>query len=90
MSEWITSDMLGHAKPNDRQVGGNHYKEMPIQPWDVMETILSHSEFVGFLKGNYIKYAMRAGRKLGADAAQDAGKAEHYRQKLREIECKEV
>jgi transcription antitermination factor NusG len=38
MSEWITSDMLGHAKPNDRQVGGNHYKEMPIQPWDVMET----------------------------------------------------
>lgn len=64
------------------QVGGNHYKELPIQPWEVMESVLTRPEFIGFLKGNVIKYSMRAGRKAGSD---DAGKAEHYRKKLREV-----
>lgn len=68
---------------NERQVGGSHYKDMPMQPWDVMEAVLSTSEFIGYLKGNIIKYSMRAGRKDGSD---DAGKAAHYRQKLKEIE----
>ena len=67
---------------NDIQVGGQHYKTMPIQPWEVMEAVLTHEEFVGFLKGNVIKYSMRAGRKEGSD---DANKARHYMMKLREI-----
>ena len=67
---------------NDIQVGGQHYKNMPIQPWEVMESVLTHEEFVGFLKGNVIKYSMRAGRKEGSD---DANKARHYMMKLREI-----
>jgi hypothetical protein len=50
-----------------------------------MESVLTHEEFVGFLKGNIIKYSMRAGRKPGSD---DAGKAQHYQQKLKEIEKK--
>ena len=66
-------------------MGGSHYKDMPIQPWDVMQTVLSHQEFVGFLKGNYIKYSMRAGRKAGVEADLDAGKANHYREKLAEV-----
>ena len=65
-----------------RQVGGNHYKDMPIQPWSVMEAILTPEEFCGFLKGNIIKYSLRAGRKDGSD---DAGKAVHYMAKLNEI-----
>ena len=67
---------------NDIQVGGQHYKTMPIQPWEVMEAVLTHEEFVGFLKGNVLKYSMRAGRKEGSD---DANKARHYMMKLREI-----
>ena len=67
---------------NDIQVGGLHYKTMPIQPWEVMEAVFTHEEFVGFLKGNVIKYSMRAGRKEGSD---DANKARHYMMKLREI-----
>ena len=67
---------------DDIQVSGSHYKEMPIQPWHVMESVLTHAEFVGFLKGKIIKYSMRAGRKDGSD---DAGKAQHYIQKLKEI-----
>ena len=67
---------------DDRQIGGTHYRDMPVQPWTVMEAVLTHAEFVGFLKGNVIKYSMRAGRKAGSD---DAAKAEHYLQKLREM-----
>ena len=68
---------------DDIQVSGNHYKDMPIQPWHVMEAVLTHDEFVGFLKGNVIKYSLRAGRKDGSD---DAGKAKHYMQKLKEVQ----
>jgi hypothetical protein len=47
-----------------------------------MECVLSKEEFIGFLKGNIIKYAMRQGKKEGSD---DAGKARHYKQKLNEV-----
>lgn len=73
---------LNGTRADDLQVSGNHYKEMPIQPWAVMESVLTHDEFVGFLKGNIIKYSMRAGRKEGSD---DANKARHYQLKLQEI-----
>jgi hypothetical protein len=68
---------------DDVQVSGNHYKDMPIQPWHIMEAVMTGEEFVGFLKGNIIKYSLRAGRKDGSD---DAGKAKHYMQKLKEIQ----
>lgn len=71
------------AGADQRQVGGSHYKNMPIQPWDVMQAVMSKEEFVGFLKGNIIKYSMRAGQKAGA--SDDGEKAMHYRQKLNEI-----
>ena len=68
---------------DDMQVSGNHYKDMPIQPWHIMEAVMTGEEFVGFLKGNIIKYSLRAGRKDGSD---DAGKAKHYMQKLKEVQ----
>lgn len=68
-------------KADDVQVGGSHYKDMAVQPWAVMESVLTTEEFIGFLKGNIIKYAMRQGRK----DSDDAGKLKHYQQKLREI-----
>ena len=74
---------LNGLTADDLQVSGSHYKDMAIQPWTVMEAVLTREEFVGFLKGNVIKYSLRAGRKEGSD---DAGKARHYIQKLREIQ----
>lgn len=68
---------------DDLQVGGTHYKTMPVQPWEVMEAVLTKEEFIGFLKGNVLKYSLRAGRKEGTD---DANKARHYMMKLREIQ----
>jgi hypothetical protein len=69
-------------KADDIQIGGNHYKEMGVQPWEVMQAVLTHEELIGFLKGNIIKYAMRQGTKDSDDAA----KCIHYKQKLAEVE----
>jgi len=67
---------------DEMQVSGTHYKQMGIEPWAVMESVLTHEEFIGYLKGNIIKYAMRQGRKQDSD---DTGKAKHYKQKLKEL-----
>jgi len=64
------------------QIGGNHYKDMALQPWEVMENVLTSDEFEGFLKGNIIKYSMRQGKKANSD---DANKAKHYLMKLKEV-----
>ena len=74
----VTKTATNDMSADDIQVSGNHYKEMAIQPWAIMQAVLPHDEFVGYLKGNIIKYSLRAGRKEGSD---DAGKAKHYMQK---------
>ena len=71
------------TRADDMQVGGTHYKQMPIEPWEVMDSVLTTEEFIGFLKGNVIKYSLRAGRKQDSD---DANKARHYMLKLREVQ----
>ena len=77
----LTSNFNRKLLADDIQVSGKHYKDMPIQPWTLMEAILTPEEFRGYLKGNIIKYCMRSGRKEGSD---DAGKAKHYMHKLKE------
>jgi hypothetical protein len=66
---------------DDLQIGGQHYKDMGVQPWAVMEAVLTPEEFIGYLRGNCIKYGMRAGKK----DSDDAGKFRHYKMKLDEI-----
>ena len=65
------------------QVGGSHYKDMPMQPLEVIEAVLTPEEFRGFLRGNVIQYSLRAGWKPGSTV--DADKARHYAAKLREF-----
>lgn len=72
----------------DIQVGGSHYKDMAIQPIEVMREVLTKEEYIGFLKGNIIKYSMRAGKKEGA--SDDASKAAHYRLFLSEAKGEET
>lgn len=73
---------LPGTRADDIQVSGTHYKDMGMQPWAVMQAVLTPEEFRGFLKGNVIKYAMRQGKKSDTD---DSGKAKHYAQKLNEV-----
>ncbi len=67
---------------NARQVGGTHYKDMGVQPWEVIDT-WPIEQRIGFYRGNLLRYTMRMGSK---DAAvQEIGKAGHYAQKLAEV-----
>jgi hypothetical protein len=71
------------SKADMSQVGGSHYKDLKITPWDALESWLSPEEFRGFLKGNAVKYLARAGKKR--DALEDIRKARHYLEKLEEM-----
>lgn len=68
---------------NDRQVGGDHYHQQGVQPWAAMEAWMTRDQFVGFLRGNAIKYLARLGSKDAG--AQEAEKAGHYCEKLAEV-----
>jgi len=64
------------------QIDGTHYIDMAVQPWVVMEAVLSRAEFIGYLRGNIIKYSMRQGKKEGSD---DGSKLAHYIDKYNEV-----
>ena len=53
-----------------------HYKECLIEPFYLMADLLSAEEFIGFLKGNIIKYAMRAPFK--GESEKDIEKYKYY------------
>lgn len=67
---------------SNRQIGGDHYKRMDVQPWDVVDHG-PRQQAVGFYRYNALKYIMRAGEK--GDFKEDIQKAHHYLQKLLEI-----
>ena len=66
--------MAGEA--SDTQVGGAHYKSLPIQPSEYI-----HRNGLGWCEGNAIKYVSRHKLKNGR---QDIEKAIHYLQLLLE------
>lgn len=70
------------AGANDRQVGGEHYKRMKVQVWDVVDT-WPLEQRVGFYRGNALKYLMRMGVKDAQPV--EIGKGIHYLEKLLEV-----
>ena len=82
LTDWIKESNAKDMKANDRQVAGDHYKNMRLQPWDVIDS-LDHAQAIGFYRGNALKYIMRAGDK--GPAREDYEKALHYLEKLLEI-----
>lgn len=69
-------------KADNRQEGGNHYKDMAITPWEIMQSNFTQEEFEGFLKGSALKRIMRSRVK---DGKLDIKKAKHELEKLIEI-----
>ena len=66
-----------------------HYENMLVEPLELMQAVLTPEEYKGFLKGNAIKYAMRAGHKgTEEDAEADADKFLFYSQALRDLSRK--
>lgn len=63
---------------NEEQVGGMHYKQQKIQPWDFIA-----ANKLGYFEGNVVKYVARWRLKGGLG---DLQKARHYLDKLIELE----
>ena len=63
-------DIFKEAFPQGRQVGGKHYKDMVIQPYEFIS-----KNALSFLQGNVIKYVSRYKLKNGV---QDLEKIIHY------------
>ena len=63
---------------SNKQVGGNHYKDMVIQPFEFIE-----KNNLGYGVGNVIKYLCRYKRKGGIE---DLKKASHYIDLLIDLE----
>ena len=64
-------------RADDTQIGGSHYKDKTIQPWDY---IIAND--LGYLEGNVVKYVSRWKNKNGIE---DLKKAQHYLAKLLEV-----
>ena len=64
-------------RADDMQIGGSHYKDKSIQPWDY---IIANE--LGYLEGNVVKYVSRWKNKNGIE---DLKKAQHYLSKLIEV-----
>lgn len=65
---------------NSIQVGGSHYKQQQMQPWDYIA-----ANNLGFFEGNIVKYVTRW---RGKGGVEDLRKARHYLDKLIELETK--
>jgi hypothetical protein len=61
-----------------KQEGGNHYKELKIQPAEFI-----HANNIGYFEGNVIKYVCRHKSKNGK---QDLQKAIHYLELLIQLD----
>lgn len=79
-------EQLKKEQPSNSKHYDSHYSAMVgFEPIEVMQRVMTYEELRGFLKGNIIKYAMRAGHKEGEDAAKDAAKAKRYAEWLSKL-----
>lgn len=70
----VNGDMVNHP---------SHYKiKDGLEAIDVIKATLTEEEFIGFCKGNALKYQFRAGKKDLSKTAEDYEKAMFY---LKEI-----
>ena len=78
-------DMFDKAFPQDKQIGGSHYKDFHIHPYE----FISKND-LSFFQGNVIKYVCRYLFK--GTAIQDLDKIIHYceleKKKMKDMEKK--
>lgn len=67
------------TKVNDKQIGGDHYKQLKIQVWDFVA-----ANDLDFFQGNAIKYIVRKKGTL-ENRIKDYQKAIHYLEKKIEL-----
>jgi len=65
-----SKNMFDKSFPQDRQVGGNHYKDFRIQPYEFIS-----KNNLSFFQGNVVKYVCRY---LSKNKIEDLQKIIHY------------
>ena len=90
MTRFVGNDINAEMKSNDPLAkydpvnNPKHYDLFPdMQSIDILQRAMTEEEFIGFLKGNCLKYRLRAGSK--DNLQQDIDKANWYQNKLREV-----
>ena len=78
----LSPHQVNKQKANERQVGATHYKDMGVQPWDVVDT-WPLEQRIGYYRGGALKYLMRMGSK--DENMQEIAKGQHYLEKLLEV-----
>ncbi len=76
----VGTTIAAPASPLDKQVSGDHYKKMAIQPIEFI-----HANGIPFAEGCVIKYVCRHKTKNGK---ADLEKAKHFIELLIELEYK--
>ena len=69
-NEMTSKDIFKDAFPQDKQIGGSHYKSFHIQPCE----FISKND-LSFFQGNVIKYVCRY---LNKNGVEDLDKIIHY------------
>lgn len=73
----VVEDLVRDSKST--QVGGTHYAEMEVQPWDFYKSIFPPSGYCDYHVGSIISYLSRHRKKGGL---QDLEKALHHLKEL--------
>ena len=74
-------NIIGVNMKEDLVNSPKHYNQGDIECIDAIRAMLSHKEFIGYLRGNSLKYRWRFRYKNGL---QDLEKAEWYERRLKE------
>lgn len=74
-----SDEKLSIESPRNLQIGGSHYVDMKIQPWDAMKVWLTPEQYIGYHKGAIIGYIARCDAKGGSE---DIRKAGHHMEEL--------
>jgi len=73
-----------HTSQDDVVNSPSHYQTFPdMEAIDIIRSVLTIKELKGYLKGNFLKYKLRAGAKI--NMKQDIEKAQVYQNWL--FEC---
>lgn len=59
----INEDADTQENTQEDTMHDKHYRDSIVEPIIVMQDFFSHDELIGFLKGNILKYRLRAGHK---------------------------
>lgn len=78
--------LIEKADTQEDTMHDKHYRDSVVEPILVMQAFFSREELIGFLKGNILKYRLRAGHKGTAhDMKADIDKIRVYEKWLKAV-----